>query len=267
MEEYIENFKTELKREVNQDLKKGIVAFANSDGGTVYIGVENNGNIVGVVNSDDITAQIGNMIRDGIKPDLTAYTSIDTVSEQGKTVIRVSVLRGAKRPYHLTDKGLKPNGVFVRHGVSSVPATDEMIRQMLRESDGVTYDKSRCLNQELTFDYTRKYFADMNVSLNDSNLRTLQLIDADGYYTNAALLFSEQCEHSIKCAVYEDSGKTKFKARKEFYGSVLKQMDEAYAYISLNNNQNSAFEGLKRIDCPDYTPESIREALLKEIVA
>jgi len=129
-----------------------------------------------------------------------------------------------------------------------------------------TFDKSRCLNQELTFDYTRKYFASANVSLTDSNMRTLNLIDSDGYYTNTALLFSDQCEHNIKCAVYEDSHKTKFKARREFYGSILKQMDEAYNYINLTSNQNSTFDVLKGIDHLNYPPEAIREALLNTII-
>lgn len=73
----------------------------------------------------------------------------------------------------------------------SVPATDEAIRQMLRESDGLAFDKSRCLNQELTFSYTEKYFTDAGLSFTPENRRTLKLIDADGYYTNAALLLSD----------------------------------------------------------------------------
>ena len=47
-------------------------------------------------------------------------------------------MRGQKRPYHISDKGLKPSAVFVRHGVSSVPVTEEAIRTMLKETDGVT---------------------------------------------------------------------------------------------------------------------------------
>lgn len=84
--------------------------------------------------------------------------------------------------------------------------------------------------------------------------------------TNTALLLSDQCEHSIKCAVYDGVGKTKFKARKEFFGSILKQMDEAYEYVNLSNNQNSTFDGLKRIDHPDYPAEAIREALLNVVI-
>ena len=59
-------------------------------------------------------------------------------------------------PITLADKGLKPTGVFVRHGVSSVPATEDLIRELLRESDGIAFDRSRCLNQELTFEYAER---------------------------------------------------------------------------------------------------------------
>ena len=263
---YAESFTVELKQEVNADFKKEVIAFANTDGGEIYVGVAKDGSVTGVPKAEQVMEQIGNMIRDGIKPDLSGYTAIEAVPERDKTVVKVTVLRGAKRPYHLTEKGLKPTGVFIRHGVSSVPATEEMIREMLRESDGVTFDKSRCINQDLTFEYAAKYFADNHVSFNENNKRTLHLIDADGYYTNAALLLSDQCEHSIKCAVYEGNGKTKFKTRKEFTGSVLRQMDEAYEFISLNNNLNSTIEGLKRVDNPDYPPYAIREALLNAIV-
>lgn len=263
---YVESFTVELKQEVNADFKKEVIAFANTDGGEIYVGVAKDGSVTGVPKAEQVMEQIGNMIRDGIKPDLSGYTAIEAVPERDKTVVKVTVLRGAKRPYHLTEKGLKPTGVFIRHGVSSVPATEEMIREMLRESDGVTFDKSRCINQDLTFEYAAKYFADNHVSFNENNKRTLHLIDADGYYTNAALLLSDQCEHSIKCAVYEGNGKTKFKTRKEFPGSVLRQMDEAYEFISLNNNLNSTIEGLKRVDNPDYPPYAIREALLNAIV-
>lgn len=261
--QYKESFSIELKRELNHDFKKEIIAFANSDGGEIFVGVDKDGTPTGVNDTESVMEAIGNMIRDGIRPDLTAYTSIECIENN---VIRVEVLRGTKRPYHLTDKGLKPTGVFIRHGVSSVPATEEVIRQLIRESDGTYFDKSRCVNQELTFEYTQKYFDNANLKFEDNNKRTLGIIDADGYYTNSALLFSDQCEHSIKCAIYEGTGKTEFKARKEFTGSILKQMDEAFEYINVYNKQNSSFENLKRVDHHDYPLYAIREALLNAIV-
>ena len=266
MQTYKESSLVELKRELNKDFKKEIIAFANTDGGEIFVGIDADGSVFGIDDSEAVMEQIGSMIRDGIKPDLTAYSSIDSFSEEGKSIVRVAILRGTKRPYHLTDKGLKSSGVFIRHGVSSVPASDEMIRQMLKESDGVHYDQSRSVQQELTFAYAKDYFKKSGLEFSDDKKRSLGLIDEDGYFTNAALLLSDQCPHSIKCAVYEGVGKTKFKLRKEFYGSVLKQMDEAYDFLDLNNNLNSVLDGLKRVDYPDYPKYALREALMNTIV-
>lgn len=263
---YVESPQLELKEQINAEFKKEIIAFANTDGGEIYVGIARDGSITGIADPESEMEKIGNMIRDGIKPDLTAYTSIERVEDDGKALIRVSVSRGLKRPYHLTDKGLKPTGVFVRHGVSSVPATDEAIRQMLRESDGTTFDKMRSINQELTFDYAEKTFQTSQVAFDAVHKRTLGLIDVDGYYTNAALLLSDQCGHIIRCAVYEGTGKNKFKTRKEFSGSILKQMDDAYSFLSLNNNLRATFDGLRRIDHADYPEEAMREALVNAVV-
>lgn len=263
---YEESPVLELKEQINADFKKEVIAFANTDGGEIYVGVARDGSITGVENAEAEMEKISNMIRDGIKPDLTAYTSIERIEEAGKALVRVSISRGLKRPYHLTDKGLKPAGVFVRHGVSSVPAADEAIRQMLKESDGTAFDKARSINQELTFVYAEKIFQERQVAFDEAHKRTLGLLDADGYYTNAALLLSDQCEHIIRCAVYEGTGKSKFKTRKEFSGSILKQLDDTFSFLSLNNNLRSTFDGLRRIDYADYPEEALREALLNAVV-
>lgn len=264
--EYVESEYLELKEIINADFKKEVVAFANSNGGEIYVGVSKNGNLVGVADPETEMERISNMIRDGIKPDLTSYTSIEKVIDGTSALIKVTVSRGARRPYHLTDKGLKPSGVYIRHGVTSAPASDEAIRQMLKESDGTTFDKARSVNQDLSFDYAEQYFKKCGVSFTDSNKRTLKLITSDGYYTNAAMLLSDQCMHSIKCAIYEGTGKTRFQSRKEFFGSILKQLEDAYEFISLTNKVRSDFQGLRRIDAHDYPEYAIREALLNCVV-
>lgn len=262
----VESEKLELKEIINADFKKEIIAFANTSGGEIYVGVTKNGDIVGVKNTEKEMERISSMIHDGIHPDLIPFTSIETIVIEGKNLIHVNISRGGRPPYHLSDKGLKPSGVYVRHGVTSVPASEEMIREMICQSDGVVYDKARSINQDLTFVYAERYFNNRNIAFQKENKRTLGLIDADGYYTNAALLLSDQCEHSIKCAVFEDEGKTRFKTRKEFLGSVLKQLEDAYEYISLQNNVHADFAGLERIESFDYPEYALREALLNTIV-
>ena len=63
-------------------------------------------------------------MHDAIKPDLTMFLHYETLEEDGKKVVAVSIQRGTERPYYIAKKGLRPEGVYVRQGYSSVPATD-----------------------------------------------------------------------------------------------------------------------------------------------
>lgn len=256
----------EFKRELNESIKKELIAFANTYGGEIYIGIDDDGTIVGLDNAKQDLEAVSNIIRDSIRPDLSLLTAVGIVEIEGKEVIKIEVIKGTKRPYHLVAKGLKPSGVFIRHGITSAPATEDSIRQMIIESDGVIFEKTRCINQELTFDYAKKIFNEKQIGFEKSNQRTLGIINEDGYYTNLGLLFSEQCQHSIKCALYDGNTKLEFRDRKEFTGSILKQLDEAYEYISLQNKVESNFKGLNRVDREDYPYYAIREALVNSVV-
>ena len=66
----------ELKEIVVDEIKKEIVAFANSDGGKLYIGVRDDGTVVGVDNPDDVSLQVSNTVRDAIKPDVTMFFTL-----------------------------------------------------------------------------------------------------------------------------------------------------------------------------------------------
>ena len=65
-----ENKNTEYKREYIDDIRKTIIAFANTDGGTLYIGVNDDGSVCGVADTDDTMLRVTNMLRDAIKPDV-----------------------------------------------------------------------------------------------------------------------------------------------------------------------------------------------------
>ena len=69
----------ELKEIVVDEIKKEIIAFANCDGGKLYIGVQDNGTVVGVNNPDGVSLQISNMVRDAIKPDVTMFLHYETL--------------------------------------------------------------------------------------------------------------------------------------------------------------------------------------------
>ncbi|WP_042351293.1 RNA-binding domain-containing protein [Bacillus massiliigorillae] len=256
----------ELKREVTEGLKKEVIAFANTNGGKVLIGVEDDGTVIGLASAHRELERISSILRDSIKPDILVHTSAQIVTIQGKEIIEIEVTRGARRPYHLANKGMKPSGVFVRHGTSVSAASDEAIRQMIKESDGFDFENMRCLNQQLTFQEAKKVFEQQQLTFGDSQLRTLGVVNDEGYYTNVALLLSDQCEHSIKCARYNGDTKLEFKDRKEFTGSLLKQVNDAFEYIQMHNATSSYFNGLSRVEMTEYPAYAIREALINAAV-
>lgn len=256
----------ELKAVMVDDVKKEIIAFANGEGGKLYIGVQDDGTVLGLENPDATALQVSNMIRDAVKPDLTMFLHYETIIADGKYVLVIDIQRGSNRPYYLAKKGLRPEGVYVRQGYSSVPATDTAIRRMIKETDGDSFEEMRSLVQELTFEDAKKEFSERNISFGPIQKKTLGIINPENIYTNLGLLLSDQCVHTVKAAVYEGTNQSVFKDRKEFSGSLLRQMREIYDYIDFHNQNHATYDKLRRIDCRDYPEIAVREALMNSLI-
>ena len=262
----LENKTTEFKREYMDDIKYTVIAFANTDGGKIYIGMNDDGTVKGLDNVDETMLRLTNMIRDVIRPDITMFMECDVEIIEEKKIVVLTIQRGTARPYYLHGKGVRPEGVYVRQGASSVPASETTILNMIKETSGERYEDERSINQQLTFQKTSSYFKKKNVEFGEKQKRTLNIISEDGTYSNLGMLLSEQCIHTIKMAVFEGSKKSVFRDRWELSGSLLEQLEDAYAYIDHFNRTRAEFVGLDRIDKRDYPPEALREALLNAIV-
>ena len=262
---FVESEVVELKAEVVGDICKEVIAFANTRGGTLYIGVSNDGNVVGVKNADQVILQLNNMIRDSIKPDVTMFVGYETQHVSDKDIIAVTIQKGTDRPYYLGSKGLKPSGVYVRNGTSSDPATDTAIRRMIKETDGDSFESMRSLEQNLSFEAAEKQFEKQNIPFDTAKMQTLGMI-SDGIYSNVALLLSDQCPSNIKAATFSGEDKGSFQDRREFDGSLFQQMEELYSYLDMRNQTKATFDGLYRIDTRDYPEDALREALLNSLV-
>jgi ATP-dependent DNA helicase RecG len=162
---------------------------------------------------------------------------------------------------------LKPSGVFIRQGSSSVPASMSAIRNLIKETDGDRYETMRSFDQGLTFKYAQDEFAARGVSLAKSQMITLGLLTSkEDIFTNLALLLSDQCVHTIKVAVFQGNTKEVFKDRREFQGSLLKQLDDSFGYLDLINKTRAEIDGLRRHEMRDYPEVALREALINAIV-
>lgn len=256
-----EDEKTEFKREFSDSIYKTVTAFANTDGGDIYIGVDDKGNIVGIENFDDTYTRIANGIRDSIFPDVSDL--IQYTHEEGH-IIHISVKDGMQKPYCLKSKGFRPEGVYIRQGASNSPASWELIKKMINNSNGI-WEEQISIEQNLEFNETEKFFKNNNKDFDVSKFNVLKIRNRD-YYTNLGWLMSDQCSFSVKIAVFSDISCTVFRDKQEFKGSVCRQFEDTLKYLDFANRTSSVIEGAYRTDIRDYPPLALRECLLNALV-
>ncbi|MBR3767713.1 MAG: putative DNA binding domain-containing protein [Clostridia bacterium] len=254
----------EFKSIATDEIYKEVIAFANTEGGIIYVGIDNEGNAVGLQDVDDTFLRITNGIRDAIMPDVTMFVKF-ALKDNG--VVKITVGEGSFKPYYLKSKGLKPGGVYVRQGTSSVQASFDSIRKMIKDSDGDVFEEMRSMEQELSFYDAKKAFDKYGIEFSNEKYRTLGITDrTNALFTNLALILSDNCPYAVKIAVFADKENTKFIDSKEFGGSIFSQLENAFNYLKLCNKNSAEFHGLERIEKPDYPEEAVREALLNAVV-
>lgn len=261
-----ENLDIEFKQEYVSDINKEVIAFTNADGGSILIGVKNNGEVCGVDNPDFVMQQITNSLRDTISPDVMPFVKVKTIQIEQKNVVEILISTGTNRPYYIREKGLKPSGVYVRKGSSSQPVSDVGIREMIILNSGISYESCRSIEQELSFNSLSAKMAEKNLKFGKPQMQTLKLLGDDNLYTNLALILSDQCKVTTKIAVFQGKDKKVLRERREFEGSIIRQLNDVYQFLDLYNKTKATFNGLDRDDLIDYPKEALRETLLNCIV-
>jgi ATP-dependent DNA helicase RecG len=167
---------------------KSDILHSSTSGGTIYIGVNSDGDVVGVENPDFVMQQVSDSLRDGIRPDISLFTCIELLHDNNKTYIKLQVDQGTRKPYYLSDKGLKSSGVYTRCATTSAPASEDAIRTMIKTTDGDSFESNRPLVQELTFDTLIKEMNIRNLEFSEVQMRNLGILTPEDIYTNLGLL-------------------------------------------------------------------------------
>lgn len=257
----------EFKATYVSDLNKEVIAFANTNGGEIYVGLNDDGSPCGLKNINEVELQCVNHIAYTIKPDVTPFVKYEKIIIDDKDVLKIVVNKGSMTPYYIAEKGIRPEGVYLRIGTASVPASETTIIKMIKETTGDAYEDTRSLNQNLTFIQAEQEFLNADISFGYAQKKSLGLIGRDGCYTNLGLLLSDQCDHKIKSAVYDGIKKQVFKDRHEFSGSLFRQFEDLSRILdSYNRLSSPRLNGMKRTDQRDYPVEAIRESLLNALV-
>ena len=262
-----EDEQVEYKRCWNRRALQTVIAFANTNGGNLYLGLDDDGSILGVPDADLCQQQAMNALRDAVYPDITLLVSPFVEHLGDKDVIRLDVLPGIERPYYLSDKGPCPTGVFIRQGPETAHASTARILQMMREDAPGSFEELESKQQDLTFEQTSKVFAEKGLPFGEEQRTTLGFFTLTRSYSNLAWLLSDQCTASVKCALFKGDTKSRFVNRLETSGSLLVQLEQITDFLARTNQISSyTASDWSRVDTPAVPPEAYREATLNLLV-
>ena len=259
-----ESEQIEFKENYTEKIYKEIISFLNTNSGTIYIGYDDNGNLVGLNNSKEIEEKISNGIKTNIYPDARVFVSVSNDVFEDKNYISIKVSKGVDI-YYLKEKGIV-KGTYLRTGSCSIPASEETVKQMIIRNSSLSFETSISGNQNLTFNYISKSFLENNIDLNKSNIKENLHITSNKKYTNLGLLFSEQNPFSFKLAVYQSREKENFLDRKEFNGSILEIYDNLIEFLKLNTATYGLISSSIREDIEEYPEFILREIVLNSII-
>ncbi len=232
-----ENNRTEYKVCLTDNLEKEVVAFLNyKEGGTIYIGVADDGQIVGVDNCDKVQLDIKNRLITHISPNIMGLFDITCETIENKEIIKIILASGSEKPYYIKSKGMSESGCFIRIGSAAQPMTTKMIEDLFRHRvrNSITEIPSRF--QDLTFNQLRIYYDGKGKKLNDNFARNLELLTSDGKYNFLAYLLSDKNNVSVRFAEYWDKTKVNLRQINE-YGdcSIIKALNTTLEKLEVAN--------------------------------
>ena len=169
-----ENDRIEYKERLTDNLEREIVAFLNNkEGGEIYIGIDDNGEAVGVEDCDALQLIIKDRIKDKICPSVLGLYDIKCVAVDGKQVVKIIVASGSEKPYYLKSKGMSENGCFIRIGsaVQAMPA--RMIEELYATRVRKSLARIVSPRQKLSFGQLEIYYKAKGWTINDQFIYNL----------------------------------------------------------------------------------------------
>ncbi|NPA73218.1 MAG: ATP-dependent DNA helicase, partial [Epsilonproteobacteria bacterium] len=269
-----ENKKLELKETLpsSEKIAKTIIAFSNTAGGKLIVGVDDDKNIIGVDEDkifeyeEKISSIISDMCYPNILPEIYAQ-NID-----GKVILVVEVFRGSLLPYYLKSKG-KLNGTYIRVGSTNRLADERVITELQRQRLNKTYDEEENFEFSLDeFDLRVIYneFKKIDKSCDYEKLKNLKLIkelNGVNYPTNAlAIIFGEFDNTGVKCARFKGTTKEIFIDKKEYNGNLFENLDNTIKFLQNHLNLSAEVKGLQLKEELEIPLLALREALLNAII-
>lgn len=263
-----EDSRNEFKEILNDKLEREIIGFLNNNGGNLYIGINDDGEVIGVNgNIDKLQLEIKDRIKTNISPITLGLFDIIVETHDSKSVIHISVARGNEKPYYLKKKGMIPEGCSIRVGNSTEQMNQEQIDSLFAKRTRNSLRNIVSPYQNLKFSQLKIYYEEKGYTINDNFLKQLGLVMDDGKYNYVAYLLADNNNVSIKVATY--SGLDAYDLiQNEEYGhcSLIKATKKVIDKFDIINKTFSKITGAERREIKMFDSVAIREAVVNAIV-
>jgi len=267
---YFESEQIELKEKINESLVKEIVSFLNGNGGKIYIGIKNSGEVVGVSNIDDNLKAIADIIIDSISPNCSNCIRNHILIENDKNIIEIEVSKGVKPLYHIRKYGLSPKGCLIRVGTTCREMQEDEINERykltLHQNDYLIDIASYYDN--LTFKTFKIFLSEKGYHINDSSFEeNFKLRTKNGKYNLLAELLADNNTTPMIVAKFKGTDKSEI-FEKSDYGSkcLLSSIEKILARVDVENLTYSDTSVRPRVDKKLIDPFCLKEAIINSIV-
>ena len=270
-----ENIEFKRSLRLYNDILVAISSFSNKTGGSIFVGIKDNGNITGETIGRNTLENLANDIKRDTDPSIFPF--IDVIHEESKDIIVIKVDESEEKPVFFKGK------TFIRVGRTNQRISAAEIRSMvLNGNSGLFWDGKIC--EEANLDDVDgkklKWFlegsnAERNRDLDPSMsvkeaLTKLKLLKGDKLTNAAVLLFGTDPQRifrqaEIKCAKFKGVDPINFVDRKIFRGNIFDQRDKAIGFVQEHIRLNTTVTGRERIDKWEYPIEAIREAITNSV--
>lgn len=261
-----------LNLPTNKNIARSIIAFSNTSGGKLIIGIDDDKNIVGIdeENIFELQDKVSSIIYDSCSPNI--IPEIYTLNSDNKLLLVIEVFRGNLLPYYLKSEG-KNEGTYIRVGATNRKASFENIIELERQKRNISFDEE--INHDFDYEdldlktlYER--FESVGKKLDEKKLENLKLIKKEAsktYPTNALLIILGKLPHTIvKCARFKGVTMDLFIDKKEYQSDIFTTLENTQNFILNHINLRGEIKGLYRTDTYEIPLVALREALINALI-
>ena len=268
MLDVIEDVRNEFKVKLTDKFEEEVISFLNTNGGNIYIGVNDKGDIIGINGNIDLLQRtIKDRIKDNIMPSTLGLYDVIVLEKDNKKYIKVIIAKGSERPYYLKGMGMTPDSCFIRVGSSIQSMPNEMINNEFSKRTRNSLKNIVSPKQDLTFSQLKIYYEEKGFSINNNFLKQLDLYTDDGKYNYNAYLLADNNSISIRFGKYDGINSVNLIENEDFGNCcIIKATKNILNKLEIENKTFTKIEYPERKEIKMYDYIAVREAVVNAIV-